>query len=122
MYYSVSELAMKITPYQMELLLLMDKGFDLLSTEGANYRCWMEMENEDVGFTVRKDSANSLLELGLMKSVEEDRSGHFRYGISDKGVTVMERIDVRKPSRMRSVERTILKKGIEGVTYSHIRK
>ena len=122
MYYSVSELAKKVTDYQVELLLLMDKGFDIVTNEGSGFRCWLEMEKDDVNYAVRKDSANSLLELLLMKSVDDSRRGHFRYQLSDKGKMVLEMIDVRKPSRMRGVERTILRKGIEGVTYSHIQK
>lgn len=120
MYYSVSELASKVTDYQVELLLLMDKGFDIVTNEGSGFRCWLEMERDSVDYAVRKDSANGVLELLLMKSVDEERRGHFRYQISDKGKTVLEHIDVRKPSRMRGIENKLVKKGFAGVKYSHI--
>lgn len=122
MYYTVSELADKVTDYQVELLLLLDKGFDIVTNEGSGFRCWLEMEIETVDYAVRKDSANSLLELLLMKPVDEDRRGHFRYHIADKGKLVLERIDVRKPNRMRAIENKLLKKGFEGVKYSHLKQ
>ena len=120
MYYSIAELADKVTDYQVELLLLLDKGFEIVTNEGSDFRCWLVMEKETVKYAVRKDSADGLLANYLMKSVDESRRAHFRYQISDKGKTVLERIDVRKSSRMRAVERKLVKKGFEGIKYSHI--
>lgn len=122
MYYTVSELAKKVTDYQVELLLLMDVGYDLLTNEGSNFSCWLEIENQSVNVAVRKDSSNVLHELGLMKSVDDPRRGHFRYRLTDKAKMVLENIDVRNPARMRSVENKLVKKGFEGVKYSHISK
>lgn len=122
MYYSITDCVKKVTDYQVELLLLMDVGYDLLTNEGANFSCWLEIEQQPVNFAVRTDSCNVLHELGLMKSIDESRSGHFRYQLTDKAKMVLENIDVRNPVRMRSVENKLVKKGFEGVKYSQISK
>lgn len=122
MYYSITDCANKVTDYQVEVMLLMDVGYDLLTNEGSNFSCWLEIEQQPVNFAVRKDSSNVLHELGLMKSIDETRRGHFRYQLTDKAKMVLEQIDVRKPSRMRAVENKLVKKGFEGIKYSHISK
>lgn len=118
MYYCLSDCVQKATDYQVQVLLLMKAGYDLLTNEGSNFTCWMEHGKTPVKFTVRKDSINALHELGLLKSIEESRRGHFRYQLTEKAERVLEQIATRTPSRMRSVENQLNKKGMGGITYA----
>lgn len=120
MYYTISELARKVSNHHLEILLLLDKDFELMTTEGASYRCWMVFEEEDIRFTIQNRSANRMHELSLLKSIEEQRNGYFRYSISDKGKLLLEKISVAESTRMKAVEANLHRKGIEGIIYSKI--
>lgn len=118
MYKTISELASVLTDAQLEMLLLLNSGYELVTNEGANYRSWLDIEKQEVKYAVRNATGDILLSNALIVMGEESVSSLFRYKISKKGKDVLENIAWKKPTRLTSTCRSIQRKGIDGVDYN----
>lgn len=118
MYKTISELAKALTDAQLEILMLLYSGYELVTNEGVNYRCWLEIERQKTAYLVQKATGNKLLSEGLMVTADETIPSLFRFKISKKGKDVLEQIALRKPTRLTTTSRSIQRKGIDGVDYN----
>lgn len=118
MYKSISELANGISEVQLELLLLLNSGYELVTNEGTHYKTWLEIENQHVEYRVRNATANILLHDKLIMDELEPIPFLFRYKISKQGKNVLEYNSTRKPRRLDEATYNIKAKGIEGVHYN----
>lgn len=120
MYKSISELGRELSTAQLELLLLLGNGFDVVTNEGAGYRSWLELDRMPATYKFLNATADKLLGAGLMKSVDEEKSWLFRYQISKKGEDVLDYVNFRKPERLIAAIRSSHRKGIQGITYQKV--
>ena len=117
MYKTISELASALTDAQLEMLLLLNSGYELVTNEGANYRSWLDIEKQEVKYAVRNATGDILLSNDLIQMGEESISYLYRYKISKKGKDVLEQIALRKTYRLRTAINSIQHKGIDGISY-----
>lgn len=75
---------MTITPYQKDVLIALNNGATLCTTEGKNFTCWLQV-GRDRCRKVRKDTVDILFNKKCITSVDDNRLRHFVYTITPKG-------------------------------------
>lgn len=90
MYRTNSEIAKMLSEYQISLMLYLNKGCHIVTNEGSYFRAWLEYERKEVsGLAVRKDSADKLLSLGVIKEDTTIVSRLYYYTLSENGLKVL---------------------------------
>lgn len=98
MYWTWNEKAKKLSVKQLELVLLMEAGLELVHNEGAGFRCWLEKDKKRIPYTVRNATANVVMELNLMKLLPVQ--GHlYRHEAHPDAKRVVEVVEMSKKER-----------------------
>jgi hypothetical protein len=82
-----------LSEYQVLILLHLNMAYLVVTNEGANFRAWMTRDGKVSDLAVRKNTANILYRLGLIKPYDMPNSRLFHYEITDLAKTVLSRID-----------------------------
>lgn len=109
MYWTRNEKAKKLSEKQVELLLLMEGGMELVHNEGAGFRCWLEKDKEKISYTVRNATANVVVELKLLKLLPV-QGALYRHELGHEGKLVLAQIEQHKKGRAR---RSLQKLGLD---------
>lgn len=91
-YRSKYDLARELSDYQIKVLLLLQMGCRVITTEGAGFKVWLEnMANNKIDFRLRKDTLNTLYGWGLLKETldRKNRYGVYPYELTKKGWEVL---------------------------------
>lgn len=116
-YESIGEVGRGLSDAQLELMLLLANGYELVTNEGSGYRCWLELERLPVDFTIRNQTANVLHSKNLLIAVDEELSGFFRYQLADRGRDVLSYVYLMKQTRLPKAVWSVTNKGVEGIRY-----
>nr|WP_040109178.1 hypothetical protein [Jeotgalibacillus malaysiensis] len=109
MYWTRMEKANKLSDKQVELLLLLESGLELVHNEGAGFRCWLEKNNKKIPYTVRNATANVVMELNLMKLLPV-KGYLYRHELNEEGKLVL---DVMDKSKKEKARRSLQKAGLD---------
>lgn len=107
------KVAHSLTTTQLELVMLLNNGFDLVETHVGkpHGKLSLELDFMPLKYTIRKDTFDVFSRENLLESLQSPFPNQSRYGISKKGLVVLDYASHYKRSKVKELLREF--KGID---------